>query len=367
MLATQASVASYKASVRFPEMVGTIAADGEDGRGPGSGVNLDDVDDDSDDGDGDSDDGEGGVEGISRGSGSPGPTPLSPTSLSGPGGSSVAVATKRRPEEVATRASVRASAARARLVLLKAWEAVASSTNSGVSRDEKTTTTEPENGSVRARDILSPPGLAVARRFLLQACRLAALRVGGQEGVASSKGEVSPSKTLPPANGAEGYLAGPMPKPPLDMPPRADVERALLVKDGDSLAQALLPSEKCLLCGAAMREEALAEQCRGNEPVAGHSTGSVWLRPEVSPNLPGWAVCQRGHRMQRCMNTLEPTLAASYRRCEVCRCLLEVGPAADVAPLSDTDTDWRAWASGGLRSERERCFCLFCDVLLLTV
>eukprot|EP00752_Nemacystus_decipiens_P005027 g4567.t1 len=82
--------------------------------------------------------------------------------------------------------------------------------------------------------------------------------------------------------------------------------------------------------------------------------------------LPGWAVCRRGHRLRRCMDTLAPALGVGYRRCDVCRCVLvlpesfpvpEVGEGGGEVGVSRKDRGKASWM-------RERSSCAFCNVSL---
>lgn len=359
VLATQASVTSYKASVRVPEQVGTVGVDGEN--------NFGEDEDDSDLEAGSEYDSKGVVEannaskGVKEGDGVlvEGETGEGARKLAGRGRAS---STKLRPEEVAVRSAASAAAARARLVLVKAWEVVAPppwhpGCSSGNRAMAGTT-----NGGTFASDFWSPSARVSAERSLLYAYRLASLRE-----------QMSPVA----ASGGKGPLVGPLVEPPIDLPPRSEVEKLVLGGGGTHPTTSTSRySETCLLCRAAMREEGFAEAERN--PCAeksigrgeGLSTVSPLLQPEASPCLPGWAVCMRGHRLRRCMDTLEPTLAVSYRRCEVCRCVLEVGPSSDSTLLGEMGLGGRAWVSEtgvkGVESERERCTCLFCDVLLLS-
>lgn len=94
--------------------------------------------------------------------------------------------------------------------------------------------------------------------------------------------------------------------------------------------------EKCLLCRADMvgPEGSFG---RGSRGAVGNGKG-VTEKPAPGQGsdveggisgleLPGWAVCARGHRLARCMDTLAPTLSVDFRRCEVCRSVVEVSEA----------------------------------------
>lgn len=342
VLATHASVTSYKASVRAPGQVGTVGADGEN--------NVGEDEDDSDLEAGCEYGNNNGIvetsnasKGVKEGEGVlvDGETGEGTKKSAGRGRAS---ATKK---EVAMRSAASAAAARARLVLVRAWEVVAQPPwhpgGSGGNRAVAGTT----NGGTFARDFWSPSTRVAAERCLLYAYRLTALR----------------EQTSPVVAGQLGLLAGPLAEPPIDLPPRSEVEKLVLGGGG-----AHPSSETCLLCRAAMREEGFVE-AEGRS--IGRSTMSPGLQPEASPCLPGWAVCLRGHRLRRCMDTLEPTLTVGYRRCEVCRCVLEVGQSSVNTFLGEMGLGGRAWVSGtGVKgivdSERERCTCLFCDVLLLS-
>lgn len=87
--------------------------------------------------------------------------------------------------------------------------------------------------------------------------------------------------------------------------------------------------------------------------------------------LPGWAVCRRGHRLRRCMETLAPALGVSYRRCEVCRCVL-VSPDSFPGPEVSEGGGGGAGGRHGVLDQargsalwmRERSACVFCNVSL---
>lgn len=345
VLATHASVTSYKASVRVPEQVGTVGADGEN--------NVGEDEDDSDletgceYGNNSIVEARNASKGVKEGEG---------VRVDGEKGEGTKKSAGRgrvstTKNEVAMRSAASAAAARARLVLMRAWEVAAQPPRHPGGSSENRVVVGTNVGGTSARDFWSPSAQVSAERCLLYAYRLIALR----------------EQTSPVMAGHLGLLAGPLVEPPIDLPPRSEVEKLVLGGSG-----AHPSSETCLLCRAAMRDEGSVEAemrsiGRGEE----RSTVSPWLQQnEASPCLPGWAVCLRGHRLRRCMDTLEPTLAVSYRRCEVCRCVLEVGPSSDSTVPREMGLGGQAWVSGtdvkGVDSERERCTCLFCDVLLLS-
>ncbi|CAM9117502.1 unnamed protein product, partial [Pylaiella littoralis] len=103
----------------------------------------------------------------------------------------------------------------------------------------------------------------------------------------------------------------------------------------------------------------------GNNAETTPAASAAAPAPASSPLLyfPGWAVCSRGHRVRRCMDTLSPALGVGFRRCEVCRCVL-------VSPYSDEDGDggggdgWAAERGGVPRGRERRSACVFCNILL---
>lgn len=283
----------------------------------------------------------------------------------------------KRLQAVATRASAVAAAARTRLALVKAWEVLsspavaaastptanASSTNDvcdkptlkatcAVQRDHR-------GSGMGAKSTSIAPD--VARAVLERACRLARVRVSFVGKDVDGGGNIDRGKGV-------GLLAGPLASPMIDVPRRADVEKAVVTsgsgddgaerKDDSSSSKAdgvAVPrrgaEEACLLCGAAVDQEA---GMSGNEA-------------EAAPveSLPGWAVCRRRHRVRRCMHSFAPTLAVEFRRCQVCRCVLEITSSQDGRshnPSSGQDGAQDAKDEG---NERHRGVCVFCNVLLV--
>lgn len=195
------------------------------------------------------------------------------------------------------------------------------------------------------------------------------------------------------ANMGMGFLAGPLATPPIDIPRKADVEKAMLRRQhgdhngsGGSSVRAVPPfpsssspisPEKCGLCGAQVVEVSPEGRVGGGGGggVGGGATsrgsggGEGGATPRgaaglgTSLELPGWTVCRMGHRLRRCMNSLLPSLAVEYRRCEVCRSVMEM-------PLSSNDGCGGGGGGGGVGEgggcelPQERCVCVFCNVLL---
>lgn len=263
-----------------------------------------------------------------------------------------------RRERIAAKASAVASAARTRLALMKAWRDVS---EAGPAAQLQ------QNGSSFASLLRAAgeraegaKGADVARRttaesFLREACRRARQRLAsmGGDGDADEQRRLhggslnAKCASTVKQGGVEGCLAGPLATPSVNLPRLEDVEKVVFAGEqpatGDPKPSSHPPvSEECLLCGAGMMDNDGA----GGEQGGGNSVSSMG----GAQDLPGWAVCLRGHRLRRCMDTLTPSLAIGYKRCEVCRCILELSSPAD----------------GGLSTTRGRRACVFCDVLLVS-
>lgn len=269
---------------------------------------------------------------------------------------------------------------------------------------------------------------AASERCLREACWIARSRPCSTapdrrpEQPAEQPGSIAGSAVAAGANGANGgaggaagvgvgeCLAGPSATPVMDLPREADVRAALSLlvgerenqanggrrRDGDGppgtpgaaakrASAASLPEEdeECLLCGApvlklgdraAATVAAGAGAGSGNTDVdgavgdGGEGTGAVDAAEATGGvlELPGWAVCRRGHRLRRCMDTLAPTAGVDYRRCEVCRCVL-VTPDSFPGPEGDArGEESRVWGRGWGKGSwmREMSACVFCNVLL---
>ncbi|CAM9208782.1 unnamed protein product [Scytosiphon promiscuus] len=187
------------------------------------------------------------------------------------------------------------------------------------------------------------------------------------------------------------------------LPPPPVVGSAATAPKGRPPASAPCPDDaSCHLCGAPMLSEADAAAAAaattggaaavpvitgavadGGKPTAGVGgrAGSKAAGSRVEEEaagvqvpqleLPGWAVCRRGHRVRRCMDTLAPSVGLGYRRCEVCRCV-RIPPAEGSSPPGVVEvglgSGGGAFGAGGASSSSalEGSTCVFCNVLLAT-
>lgn len=342
----------------------------------------------------------------------------------------------RRLEAEAEKISAAASAARTRLVLMMAWETLSAPVDKREQHEgaistppdgfpaagvERVELRGPGNGSSdgsgsrgdgttrAATGVTVSAAREAAARCLRDSCRLARFRAEREEhrhqqqqqeheqhrrnGGEASKGDDETAGDvveLPPMLSDRGrFLAGPLAIPPLDLPCKKDVVKALFLEErggGDGGGERLPAvagkpslSEVCLFCGGPVLSGPAVDSEAGAPAVATVAAGTagrsmqngqaatvvgegveeeVGTR-ELSPELPGWTVCRLNHRLRRCMDTLAPTLAVAYRRCEVCRSLVEVSASSDTC-------GGVAVGGAGSASERERCTCFFCDVLLVS-
>lgn len=226
--------------------------------------------------------------------------------------------------------------------------------------------------------------ISSVERVLGEACRRG--RIGGRSG----GDNLDVAHRRAPADGAqsgEAAAVGSTTAVPsfieMDIPCLAEVERTLA--DGSAATPALksnsgsgeppsiatAPSvERCLLCmadmigieGTAINQSADDSGMRRKdaggrtfEGAAGAEAGGGESGDKEEGGileLPGWATCRRGHRFRRCMDTLAPTMSVEYRRCDVCRCVMEMGGSS------------RGEAVARSVIERERGTCVFCDVLV---
>lgn len=153
------------------------------------------------------------------------------------------------------------------------------------------------------------------------------------------------------------------------------------------ISTAAAAAEKCLLCRADMAgpEGGMYHRLNTGSVSNGQASGKQAAIRVAAPaggqdgrcgkaagleglELPGWAVCRRGHRLTRCADTLVPTLSVDFRRCEVCWSVIEVlrnsvggkrGSGNGVAAYN-WDTVLRGMVA------RERGVCVLCDVLVTT-